>query len=147
MTGHPSLSGAERFPEKWDFQCKNWRTVQSKMNWTHYYPLATPGKGKRILPNATIKCKYIRILPNKTITQGKWSAQLVALIYNPVSSCYFRYSLPIFSHLLFPTKCPLIRSLLFCLLPTFLITLKLFLWAEFEIGSDIFYRLSSFIFV
>lgn len=68
--------------------------------------------------------------PNKTITQGKWSAQMVAFIYNPVSSCYFEYSLPTFSSFL-------LQSVLwFCHCFLFVVHIssntELFLWTDWN---------------
>lgn len=51
--------------------------------------------------------------PNKTVTQSKWSAQVVALIYKPVGSCCFRYSLPTILPPAFSSKVPFDSVFLF----------------------------------
>lgn len=53
-------------------------------------------------------------LPKETVAQSKWLAQVVALIYNPVGSCCFRYSLPTILPPLSPAKCPLILFFVCC---------------------------------
>lgn len=84
--------------------------------------------------------------PNKAIAKGKWSVQLVALIYSAVHSRYFRYILPLFSHPLSAIKHSLILSLfLGCLFDHTSKNTELFLQRDFEIGSNVLYYLRSFV--